>query len=110
MLRRTIVPALVSAGAVFLSIPAGAQSPAADENAGQIVMKRIHDDLTAQGYKDVTVVPSAFIVSGTNREGKPVMMLIGPNSMTMLTPSDPGDASQPPQQAQQKDRNQQIWE
>ena len=77
MLRRTIVLALA-----FASIPAWAQSPAADPNAGQIVMQRLHDELTAQGYKDVTVVPSSFIVSGTNREGKPVMMLIGPNSMT----------------------------
>ncbi len=105
MLRRMIVLALAC-----VSIPVWAQSPAADQNAGQTVIQKLHDELTAQGYRDVTVVPSSFIVSGTNREGKQVMMLIGPNSMTVLTPADPCDGSQPPQQAQQKDKNQQIWE
>jgi len=105
-----ILPAL--ALAAFASTAAWAQSPTKDQNddGGQTLMQKIRDELAAEGYKDVTVVPSAFIVSGRDKEGKPVMMLIGPNSMTMLTPLAPDDGQQPPQQAQQKDKTLQKWE
>jgi hypothetical protein len=107
MSRRMIVPALALAAVV--STAAWAQSPATDDG-GQQVMQKIHDDLRAKGFTDVRVVPGSFIVSGTDKNGQPVVMLIGPNSMTVLTPADPGDASQPPQQAQQKDKSLQNWE
>lgn len=114
---RTLIASAVAAAAL---LPAGAlaQSPRADDNHGQDdhgqqVMQKIHDDLTAKGFKDVKVVPGSFVVSGIGQDGKPVMMLIGPDSMTVLTPTDPGtpgDLSQPPQQAQQKDPKLQNWE
>ena len=51
-------------------------------------------------------MPSEFIASGTNKHGEPVMTLIGPTSMTILTPADPGETSQ----AAQKDNDQQNQE
>jgi hypothetical protein len=103
MFRRMIVPAL--AAAALLSGAAWAQTAAQttaqtakDDDGSQAVMQRIHDELTAQGFKDVKIVPSAFIVSGKNKDGTPVMMLIGPNSMTVLTPTDSGESPQGLQQ------------
>jgi hypothetical protein len=107
MIRRTIVPLLAFAAVV--STTAWAQSPTA-EDAAQQVMQQIHDELTAKGFTDVHIVPSSFIVSGTNQEGQRVMILIGPNSMTVMTPGEPGDALQPPEQAQHKDKSLQEWE
>jgi uncharacterized protein YpmB len=107
MFRRMIIPAL--AAAALLSGAAWAQTAAQtakDEDGSQSVMQKIHDELTAQGFKDVKVVPSAFIVSGKNKDGTPVMMLIGPNSMTMLTPADPGDLTQ----GLQQDGNKSDWQ
>jgi hypothetical protein len=107
MIRRTIIPAL--ALAALVSTATWAQSPATDDH-GQQVMQKIHDDLTAKGFKDVRVMPGSFIVSGTDTNGQAVVMLIGPNSTTVLTPANPGDPSQPPQQAQQKDPSLKNWE
>lgn len=108
MFRKLIVPALAAA----LLVPAAtlAQSPRADDSASQQVMQKIRDEMTANGLKDVKVVPGSFIVSGTNQEGQAVVMVIGPNATTVLTPMDPDDASQAPQQAQQKDENLKNWE
>jgi len=116
MIRRTFIPVLaLAASALALAafvVPATvrAQPAVNGEDAGRQVMQKIHDDLTAKGFTDVRVVPSSFIVSGTNKEGQPVMLLIGPNSVTVLTPVEPGDASQPPEQAQHKDKSLQNWE
>jgi hypothetical protein len=109
MIRRMLIPALALAAFVFQAT-ARAQSSANADDHGQQVMQKIHDDLTAKGFTDVRVVPGSFIVSGTDKNGQPVVMLIGPNSMTVLTPANPGDASQPPQQAQQKDPSLKNWE
>lgn len=51
----------------------------------------IKDKLTAEGFSDITVVPGSFIVSGRDKTGKPVMMLIGPNSMQVMTTGNPDD-------------------
>ena len=114
MSRRTSPLTLIFTVAIatLASTTAWAQSsgPGPREDYGQQVMQKIHDDLTAKGFKDVRVVPGSFIVSGTDQQGNPVMMLIGPDSMTVLAPADSGDSSQPPQQAQQKDPKLQNWE
>jgi uncharacterized protein YpmB len=104
MFRRMFVPVL--AAAALLSGAAWGQTAAQTADSSQAVIQKIHDELTAQGFKDVKVVPSAFIVSGKNKDGTPVMMLIGPNSMTMLTPADPGVSTQGPQ----TDKEQTDWQ
>ena len=105
-MSRTVVCAL--AVAALASTPAWAQSAGSGprQDHGQQVMQQIQDDLTSKGFKDVRVVPGSFIVSGTDKDGKKVMMLIGPDSLTVLTPAEP----QPPQQAQEKDPNLKNWE
>ena len=109
MIRRMLIPALALAAFVFQAT-ARAQSSANADDHGQQVMQKIHDDLTAKGFRDVRVMPGSFIVSGTDQDGKHVVLLIGPGSTTVLTPANPGDLSQPPQQAQQKDPSLKNWE
>ena len=102
MFRRSIIPALatlgLAAGMAFAT--AFAQTPSPDTGPsiatapdnGQDLQQQIRDRLSAEGFKDVQVKPTAFLVRARDKNNKPVVMLIGPNSMTILhgPDSDPG--------------------
>ena len=60
---------------------------------------KIRDELVSRGFKDVQVVPQSFLISAKDPNGNPVMMLIGPNSMTVLS----APPSKDPNTAQGKD-------
>ncbi|HTR83778.1 MAG TPA: hypothetical protein VMI56_04835 [Reyranella sp.] len=70
-------------------------APSPADDPAKEVPQKIHDELTSQGFKDVKVVPGSYIVSAKNKDDQPVMMLIGPGGMTVLTGN--------PEQAQSKD-------
>ncbi len=92
MLIRAILPAL--AAAVLACGSAGAQSPQAIDDA-QNLPRKIHDDLVSRGFSDVRVVPQSFLISARDKTGQAIVMLVGPNSMTVLAtppPSDPDTA------------------
>jgi hypothetical protein len=46
---------------------------------------QIRSKLEQDGFTDVNVVPGSFLVSAKDKSGDPVTMVIGPNSMMMLT-------------------------
>jgi hypothetical protein len=110
MFRKLIVPALLAATCAAPLLPAQAETPVIEDDAatGQQILQKLHDELTAKGLRDVQVIPSSFIVRGTDKDGQPVMLLIGPTSTTILTPDQMRD--QAPQQAQQKDPSLKNWE
>jgi len=93
MLFRTILLALVATA--LAHGPAFAQATDSAED----VTKKLHDDLTARGFTDVKVVPQAFLISAKDKDGNPLVMLVGPNSMTVLSGPPPGD----PNTAQSKE-------
>jgi len=111
MFRQIIIPALVTLGLAAGSGLAAAQAPSSDTGPsiatapadGQDLQKEIRDKLSAQGFKDVQVKPTAFLVSAKDKNDRPVVMLIGPNSMTVLhgpdsdqgATQDLGDQNQP---------------
>ncbi len=97
MFRPLILPALAAlalAGGSVAFAQTKAPSPdsgpeiARAEPAGQDLSKQIHDKLAEQGFKDIEIKPTAFMVRAKDKEGKQVMMLIGPDSMTVLTAPD----------------------
>jgi hypothetical protein len=92
MLFRMLPLALASAA---LAGPVLAQATDAAED----LPKKIHDDLTARGFTDVKVVPQAFLISAKDKDGNPLVMLVGPNSMTVLSAPPAGD----PNTAQSKE-------
>ena len=92
MLFRTTLLAFTLTCAAMALGTAQAQS---SDNA-QDLPQKIHDKLVEQGYSEVQVVPQSFLISAKDKNGNPVMMLIGPNSMTVLPPSgDPNTAQSP---------------
>ncbi len=97
MFRQLTLPALaalaVAGGGVALA-QTKAPSPGTDpqiakaEPSDEDLPKQIHDKLVQQGFKDIEVKPTAFLVRAKDKDGKQVMMLIGPDSMTVLTAPD----------------------
>ena len=51
----------------------------------QALPREIQQKLTSMGFKDVRVVPESFLVSAKDKDDNPITMIIGPNSMTVLT-------------------------
>src|ERR1051326_9617729 len=84
MLFRIMLLALASTA--LAHGPAVAQAADATED----VSKKLHDDLTARGFTDVKLVPQGFLVRAKDKDGNPLVMLVGPNSMTVLSGSPPG--------------------
>ena len=84
MLFRMMSLALASAALVH-------GSALAQTDATQDASKKIHDDLTARGFTDVKVVPQTFLISAKDKDGNPLVMLVGPNSMTVLSAPPSGD-------------------
>lgn len=100
MFRSILIPALASvafvAGAAWAQSPPAAAAPgtsAAKGDDSRNLPQKIHDKLTADGFKDVEVVANSFIVNAKDKNDNPVMMLIGPNGMTMIKKPKAGDPS-----------------
>lgn len=92
MLTRLSMAAL----AMTFVLPSAAFSQS-DSNTPQNVPDQIKQKLAEQGYKDVEIAAGSYIVSAKDKNGNPVMMLIGPTEMTVLTamPQDDQQAQSP---------------
>jgi hypothetical protein len=49
------------------------------------ISQRLRDDLTKAGFKDITIMPSSFMVRAKDSQGNPMMMVINPDSVTEVT-------------------------
>lgn len=59
---------------------------AADQSTKPMnIRQQIQDQMTKAGYTDVTVTPSSFYIHAKNKQGDPVAMVIGPDSLTEVT-------------------------
>jgi hypothetical protein len=64
-----------------------------DGNENAALTEQIRARLTADGYKDITILPTTYAVSATDKTGKPVLLLIGPQSSTVLQGTENPDPS-----------------
>lgn len=65
-----------------------AQSPSTSTNQAsqsEPLPQQIRQKLEKQGFSNVQIVPGSFLVSAQDRNGDPVNMLIGPNSLMIMT-------------------------
>ena len=96
MVRPLLSAAVLAAIALAIGIgPSQAKTdPTASvpEEDTQSMPDKIREKLEAQGYKDITVMPTSYAVSATDENGKPVLLLIGPQSSSKL----PETAQSPP--------------
>jgi hypothetical protein len=91
--------ALAGASPVFANTSdALTTAPSTDTTSAPApVTEKLRAKLTEDGYKDITILPTTYAVSATDKNGKPVLLLIGPGSSTVL----PGDDT--PSQAESPD-------
>lgn len=103
MLGRLTVPAC--AALALLAGTAWAQSPAPNaqdnpEMSDQEIQhgpQKLREKLAQDGYTDVKIAPGSYVVSAKDKDGNNVVMMIGPNSMTMMKvpDKDPSQAQVP---------------
>jgi hypothetical protein len=53
-------------------------------NNAQNMQEQFKRDLESAGFTDVTIMPQSFLVRAKDRQGRPVMMVINPDSVTAL--------------------------
>jgi hypothetical protein len=100
MTRPLLLPALTAIALAFVALPAAAKTDptalqAEDAADGPSMPDKIREKLSSDGYKDITVMPTSYAVSATDKDGKPVLLLIGPSSAKTLEEA-PSTAESPP--------------
>jgi hypothetical protein len=75
------------------SSPGSTGTATGSQSSTQNVPQEIKQKLTADGFTNVQIVPGSFLVSAKDKNGDPVMMVIGPHSMTILTELPSGNSS-----------------
>jgi hypothetical protein len=94
---------MTAIAAISLALPqaALAQSSLQDDSMSSI-QAQVKSNLEQAGFSNIRVMPEAFLVRATDRNGKPVMMVINPDGVTELpaTPNNSGNASSLGQQGQ----------
>lgn len=99
MPRPLLLPALTALALALGALPAAAKTDPAttlvDEPDSQSMPDRIREKLSADGYKDITVLPTSYVVSATDKDGKRVLLLVGPASSTTLPEEEPSTAQSP---------------
>lgn len=65
--------------------PSNAPAQGSQGSSQQPLPQRIQQKLKSQGFTDVKVMPEGYIVSAKDKDGDPVTMIIGPNSIAMFT-------------------------
>jgi hypothetical protein len=68
-------------------------SNSASTQSPQNLPSEIRSKLQQDGFTNVQIVPGSFLVSAKDKNGDPVTMVIGPNSMMMLTQVPNSNAS-----------------
>lgn len=59
----------------------------------QTLPQQIKQKLQQDGFSKIQIVPGSFLVSARDKNGDPVEMVIRPNSMTVITESEPNNPS-----------------
>jgi hypothetical protein len=76
------------AGSALAAMDSAGSTSAQNAPDGQTpahLSQKLRDDLTKAGFTDITIMPSSFVVRAKDSQGKPVMMVINPDSLTKVT-------------------------
>lgn len=66
--------------------PASGQQPSASKNeSGMAIQAKLTQDLGKAGFTNVEVMPESFLVRAKDKDGRAVMMVINPDSITSVT-------------------------
>jgi hypothetical protein len=84
-----VAAALISAAHAQSSTSTSSpSSPSLNSSTGQQtqnIPQEIRQKLSQDGFTNVQVVPGSYLVSAKDKSGDPVVMVIGPHSMTIMS-------------------------
>ena len=69
----------------------GQQSGTSGQNTVNI-RQHVTQDLQQAGFTNVQVMPESFLVRAKDKQGRPVMMVINPDSVTTITETGAGQS------------------
>ena len=72
---------------------AAQQAPACQAPSGQSIGQNIRSDLARAGFRDIQMMPDSFVVRAKDPTGVSVMMVLSPNSITVVTEATPDETS-----------------
>jgi len=75
------------------------QAPASPAQSGQSIGQSVRSSLARAGYKDIQMVPDSFVVRAKDPNGASVMMVLSPDSITVMTEAAPAETSGSPADA-----------
>ncbi|HEY5204400.1 MAG TPA: hypothetical protein VIJ63_07360 [Roseiarcus sp.] len=93
-LSKTLCAVILCCGFAGSAVAATATTPTGSTNSQATtpntqppahVSQRLRDDLTKAGFKDITIMPSSFLVRAKDSQGNPMMMVINPDSLTEVS-------------------------
>ena len=73
----------------------GTSSSSTSSQSNVAVQQKIKSDLQQQGFTQVQVMPESFLVRAHDKQNRPVLMVINPDSVTAVTQvaAPPGSGS-----------------
>jgi hypothetical protein len=96
--------ALIALGLVVAGTAAAAPNTANDQSQPQTnsqgaaihqsIAQQVRKNLEDAGYSDVQLMPSSFLVKAKDKDGNPVMMVISPDSVTVVSEVHSSQAGQ----------------
>jgi hypothetical protein len=93
-ISKTLCAVILCCGFAGSAVAATATTPTGSTNSQTTapntlppahVSQRLRDDLTKAGFKDITIMPSSFLVRAKDSQGNPMMMVINPDSVTEVS-------------------------
>lgn len=107
----TLALALPAAAQSTQSQPSGNSTVQSGQQTGSNgqntmhVRQQVKQDLQQAGFTNVQVMPESFLVRAKDKEGRPVMMVINPDSITAVTTTGNSGQSNSGQNSGQSNSN-----
>lgn len=79
----TSLPLIGATAALAQNAPPSAQQGQSNGLLG--IQQQLRNNLQQQGFSDIRIMPSSFLVRAKDRAGNPVMMVVSPDSVTAVT-------------------------
>ncbi len=78
-------PSSASANAAGSNSSNGSNSSSSASGSGMMVAQQMKRDLQQAGFSDVKIMPESFLIRARDKEGRPVMMVVNPDSVVAMT-------------------------
>jgi hypothetical protein len=92
-----VAPALAQNAAQEEATPPNAAQEQDEElkQAVQSIERSVQTQLALEGFTNIQMIPTSFLIRAKDRDGNPVMLMLGPDSVGKLNEAVPGKPNTP---------------